>query len=162
MSVDGKSYKKGIGTHADSEIIYELNGNYNKFTSIVGVDDEMDSYGSVVFKVFGDGQLLYTTQMLEGDDKAQLIDVSVKNINELKLVVSNAGDGIDTDHADWADAKLISEAQENNENVKRATTAWETIQNNNSREGIYGPFTVNGKTKINVSKVVKEGSWYNK
>ena len=86
LSVNGKSYRKGIRTHADSEIIYELNGNYNKFTSIVGVDDEIGSYGSVIFKVFGDGKLLYTTQMLEGDDKEQLIDVSVKNINELKLV----------------------------------------------------------------------------
>ena len=79
----------------------------------------------------------------------------------LNLLAESAGDGIDTDHADWANAKLTSQAQENNENVRKATTAWETIQNNNSREGIYGPFTVNGKTTINVSKVVKEGTTIN-
>ncbi|MFC5402042.1 NPCBM/NEW2 domain-containing protein [Cohnella soli] len=34
------------------------------------------------------------------------VDVDVSGKNELKLIVTDAGDGINSDHADWADAKL--------------------------------------------------------
>ena len=40
LILDGKKYEKGIGTHANSEIVYKLDGKYSRFLSDIGVDDE--------------------------------------------------------------------------------------------------------------------------
>jgi hypothetical protein len=106
LTLDGVQYLKGIGTHANSEIIYDLNGQYSRFTATVGVDDEVNSNGSVAFQVFADGTKIYDSLVMTGSTARKLIDVSVAGKNQLKLVVTDGGDGISSDHADWADAKL--------------------------------------------------------
>lgn len=108
IKLDGKKYAKGIGTHSNSEIIYNLKGNYSRFTSDIGVDDEVGVYGSVVFKVFGDGKELYKSPLMTGNSKTQIVDVDITAVDELKLIVEYGADNINNDHADWADAKLIS------------------------------------------------------
>jgi alpha-galactosidase len=35
------------------------------------------------------------------------VSVPLDGVDELTLVVTDAGDGINCDHADWADARLI-------------------------------------------------------
>lgn len=39
LTIDKKSYEKGIGTHASSAIVYDLPANAVKFTAKVGLDD---------------------------------------------------------------------------------------------------------------------------
>lgn len=36
------------------------------------------------------------------------IDVNVSGVNELKLIVTDAGDGNNSDHADWANARVTA------------------------------------------------------
>jgi NPCBM/NEW2 domain-containing protein len=38
------------------------------------------------------------------------ITLNVTGVKQLTLVVNDAGDGIDNDHADWAGARLLSPA----------------------------------------------------
>lgn len=151
LGINGKKYEKGLGTHADSEIIYELNGSYDKFTSVIGIDDDAYSNGSVIFKVLGDGKLLYESPKLTGKDKEKMIDVSIKGINELKLIVENAGDSISWDHADWADAKLISCSESSSEKISlmdlnwiSATAGWGKVNKNESIQN--SPIKIDGKT----------------
>jgi hypothetical protein len=40
------------------------------------------------------------------------VDVSVAGVRLLRLVVTDAGDGINSDHADWAGARLVSKDEE--------------------------------------------------
>jgi hypothetical protein len=104
IRVNNKEYLKGIGTHANSEIVYSLNKQYDLFSCIVGSDDE--SYGSVDFEIYGDGVQLYKKSgVFRGcGDKCE---ISVKNVDSLRLVVTDGGNDISGDHADWADAKLV-------------------------------------------------------
>lgn len=39
LTIDGKTYQKGIGTHASSTIIYQLPENVRGFSATVGIDD---------------------------------------------------------------------------------------------------------------------------
>ncbi|MCQ6557365.1 NPCBM/NEW2 domain-containing protein [Paenibacillus mendelii] len=107
---DGKgshSYDKGIGTHAQSEIKYAIGGKgYKRFTATVGVDQE-NSGGSVVFQVWADGVKLFDSGIMSNKTPAKQVDVSLSGRSELKLVALDAGDGQASDHADWADAKLL-------------------------------------------------------
>lgn len=112
MKIAGRTFAHGLGTHAASEIVYELDGALTNFSAWVGVDDEMKGYtnSSVVFQVFADGIKLFDSGMMRLNDVAKPVSVPLAGVNELKLVVTDAGDGIHCDHADWAEAVLLGGA----------------------------------------------------
>ncbi len=107
ITINGTTYAKGVGTNADSTITYNLAGKYKTFNSDVGVDDEVGNNGSVIFRVYADGVLKYDSGLMRGSDGARKLSVSIAGANELKLVVTNGGDGSAFDHADWAGAQLL-------------------------------------------------------
>nr|WP_244977345.1 NPCBM/NEW2 domain-containing protein [Deinococcus humi] len=106
LKIGTQSFTKGIGVHANSELTYALNDSCSTFSATVGIDAEVGAKGSVIFQVFGDGKQLFDSGKLTGTSAAKPFSVSVAGVNELKLVVTDAGDGIEYDHADWANAKL--------------------------------------------------------
>lgn len=108
IKLNGTVYAKGIGTHANGTVTYDLNGGYERFRSDVGVDDEVSANATVRFEVWGDGTKLYETpSVMTPTSATQSVDVSVKGVKSLVLKVIDAGDGINSDHADWAGAKLL-------------------------------------------------------
>ena len=109
LTIGGQEYEKGIGAHAHSEIVYKLAGAYNTFISYIGIDDEKTSGGSCEFIVYLDGSEVYNSGVLTVDDAPVLVEVDVTNAYELKLVVTDGGNGIGSDHGNWADAKIITE-----------------------------------------------------
>lgn len=94
---------RGIGTHAPSEIAYRLDGAYASFraTAIAA-----ENGGTVVFKVIGDGRELFTSAVLRGAGQEAAIDVLVGGVEELRLIVTDAGDGYNADMANWIGARL--------------------------------------------------------
>lgn len=107
ITLNGITYSKGLGVHANSEVTYALNGQYSTFLSDIGVDDEVGSNGSVAFQVWGDGIKLYDSGVMTGSSSTKLVNIDISGVNVLKLVVTNGGDNINYDHADWANARLI-------------------------------------------------------
>jgi hypothetical protein len=107
LRIGGREYARGLGTHARSEIVYRLDNRYQRFQAEVGVDDEKKGLGSVVFQVVADGRKLFDSGVVRGKQPARKISVSLDGVEELQLIVTDAGDGINCDHADWADARLI-------------------------------------------------------
>jgi hypothetical protein len=108
ITLNGVTYSKGLGTHANSSITYALNGNYTSFLSDIGVDDEVGNTGSVVFQVYLDNVLTYTSSTLSGTSTTQQVNLNVTGKTMLRLVVTDAGNGATSDHADWANARLLS------------------------------------------------------
>lgn len=112
ITLNGVVYAKGLGVHPlpdqSSEVTYDLSGRYSKFISDVGLDDEVSgACGSVNFMVFADGTKLYESGTMGSASATQTIDVDVTGRQELKLVMTNAGDGFSCDHGDWANARLV-------------------------------------------------------
>jgi hypothetical protein len=102
-------YPKGIGTHAVSSIVYNLNGQYSSFVADVGVDDDTKGQGAVDFQVIGDGKILFDSGVLTGTSAVKHINVSIAGIKQLTLVANNGVAGsIDYDHADWAGAMVTT------------------------------------------------------
>jgi len=106
ICLNGSYYTKGLGCHAVSTITYNLNGLYDRFMSDVGLDDEMPVAGSVVFRVEADGVTLYTSGTMRPDTATASFDVSVADKAQLVLYLTDAGDGVSSDHGDWAGARL--------------------------------------------------------
>jgi hypothetical protein len=107
ITLNGVTYSKGLGAHANSEVRFYLGGEYTTFFSKIGVDDEVGNNGSVTFLVYADNILLYNSGVMYGFSATKTINVSVAGRNELKLIVNYAGDNGDNDHADWAGAYLV-------------------------------------------------------
>ncbi len=106
LTIRGVQYPKGLGTHAVSSLKYTLGGTCSVFTASVGIDDEVNGKGNVIFAVYGDGDQLYNSGPMSGTDAAKSVNVNVAGLTELKLAVSPATNSIDYAHADWANAKV--------------------------------------------------------
>jgi alpha-galactosidase len=107
LSIGGKKYEHGLGTHANSRIVIDFESGAGAFTSDVGIDDENKAgQGSVVFRVIADGKTLFDSGVMHGGDAAKSVNVQLTGARRVFLEVDDAGDGIDSDHADWADASF--------------------------------------------------------
>ena len=109
LTLDGQTYQKGIGAHSISEVHYDMAGECTRFLSDVGVDDEVGTGGSVLFRVVADGSVLFNSGVMNGSSATKTVDVDVTGRSLLKLQVSHGGDGTSLDHADWAGALLECE-----------------------------------------------------
>ncbi|WP_405970302.1 NPCBM/NEW2 domain-containing protein [Streptomyces sp. NBC_00988] len=106
ITLGGVVYAKGLGVHAASDVEYYTGKTCEKVTADVGVDDEKGANGTVAFEIWADGTKVASTGVLTNAMPAQPITADVTGAQVVRLVVTDGGDGIDSDHADWADAQL--------------------------------------------------------
>jgi alpha-galactosidase len=106
LVIAGQPFDRGIGTHAVSTQLLNLAGAGKRFLASVGVDDEANVKGSVEFIVLADRKILWRSGVMKKGDAAKPCDVDIAGAKLLGLLVTDAGDGIDYDHADWANAKV--------------------------------------------------------
>ncbi len=108
LTVGGVSYVRGIGAHAPGDLTVNLGGGCERFTAVAGVDAEVSSATArVAFTVLADGVTLYTSPPVTLASGPAVIDLDVTGRSALRLVLGDGGNGIDFDHADWADARLL-------------------------------------------------------
>ena len=106
MSIAGHRYEKGLGTHAPGEMVFRLDRKHKRFATDVGVDDQGGPTGSVVFQVLLDGRKAFDSGLMRFGQAAKHIALDVSGGAELRLVVTDGGDGVQGDHADWANAAI--------------------------------------------------------
>ncbi len=109
ITLNAVPYPKGLGMHAPADVKYALGGKYSVFVSDVGMDDESGP-GSVLFQVWADGAMLFDSGVMRQDTATRAVSVSVAGKQELRLVVTDAGDGITNDEASWGGARLVGGA----------------------------------------------------
>ncbi|HEX8536702.1 MAG TPA: NPCBM/NEW2 domain-containing protein, partial [Cystobacter sp.] len=106
LTLNGITYAKGLGVNAGAEVDFNLDNRCSTFTADIGVDDEVGSKGSVVFQVWGDNALLFDSGTMNGVTATRSLNLNLTGRSTLKLVVTDAGDGDNYDHADWANARI--------------------------------------------------------
>ncbi len=107
LTISGKTFDRGLGTHAESVLYIELGGQGTRFSAEVGLDDEqLNPKASVEFQVVGDGRVLWASGVMRSGDAAKPVSVALDGVKALMLHVGDAGDGIHFDHADWAMARI--------------------------------------------------------
>ena len=107
LTLNGKTYAKGLGANAYAGFEYRLGGVASRFQSDIGVDDDAGTAGSVVFQVYADGVKIYESPVMTGGAPHQSINLDVTGVNRLTLGANDADDGNANDHADWAGALVI-------------------------------------------------------
>ncbi len=106
LTIAGQKFKCGVGTHAVSTYLLNLQGKGKTFIAVVGLDDESNKQGSIEFYVLGDKEILWKSGVMKKGDLPKKISVDLKGMKQLGLLVTDAGDGNGWDHADWCDARI--------------------------------------------------------
>lgn len=105
LKIGGRTFDRGVGTHAPSMMYVDLKGSCRSFSAYVGVDDEVaGKIGSVRFRIYGDGKLLFNSGVLKAGQPAKKVEVDLTGCKTLTLSVDPGDDNMNSDHADWADA----------------------------------------------------------
>lgn len=105
--VDAES---GIGTHAPAEIVFAVRPGARWFTCWFGVAAERGENGSIALEVWVDGERRHVSPVQRGGAAPVWVAVPVDGAKELKLVVTDGGDGNGADHGNllwprWSNGK---------------------------------------------------------
>lgn len=118
ITIGGKVYESGVGTHGPSQIIIKLNGSVTDFYTVLGVDDEVKEAGNFDYHVYVKAEGGATEDVAKGTINRfsnQSVDIHADNLSGWKylyLETSNGTDGTNTcDHVDWANAYLVFQDQ---------------------------------------------------
>lgn len=118
ITIGGKVYESGVGTHGPSQIIIKLNGSVTDFYTVLGVDDEVKEAGNFDYHVYVKAEGGATEDVAKGPINRfsnQSVDIHADNLSGWKylyLETSNGTDGTNTcDHVDWANAYLVFQDQ---------------------------------------------------
>ena len=103
---DGRDYPKSVYAQAASEFVYPLDGQYRTFVAAAGIGTTKPNC-SVEFIIYVDGQEHYKSPLYRLGQPVLPVVVEVAGASELKLVVTDGGDGITNDYAWWGEARLI-------------------------------------------------------
>ena len=106
LRIGGRKFDDGLGLHAASVLALKLDGRARTFRAWVGVDDEVGKQGSVEFQVWTDDKLAWRSGTMHGGDAAKQVEVPLAGVKNLGLAIDSADQGIDCDHADWAEAVI--------------------------------------------------------
>jgi uncharacterized sulfatase len=106
LKVGGKTFAHGIGVHAPSELTYAKQPDWTRFVAVVGLDDERPT-GSVVFQVYADKRKIADTPVMTRGILWHLDVALPADTKQVRLVVTDAGDGTGSDHGDWIDAGFL-------------------------------------------------------
>ncbi|MCL3782059.1 hypothetical protein EMN47_16855 [Prolixibacteraceae bacterium JC049] len=110
IRIAGKKYDRGVGTHALSTCIVQLDGKALKFNSDVGIDDEEKGRGDAEFHVIVDGKIAWTSGLMYAGT-VKHVNIDLKGAKQLALVTTDGGNGNGYDHTNWANAKITFEGE---------------------------------------------------
>ena len=106
IKLQGKTYKKGLGVHAVSELVYAIPKGATRFTVLGGLQD--GKRGSVVLNLQAGPDISYfkeletSGKLTAGKNSTYQFDVSLpKGAEVLQLTATDAGDGSVHDHVNW-------------------------------------------------------------
>ena len=110
MVVAGRTFDRGLGTHANSHIVYDLaGGKFRTFRCLVGRDAHGQD-GRIVFQVKVDGKKVFDSGPMTKATAAKAVEANLAGAAELELICLDGGDGISGDHGNWADAQLLHQS----------------------------------------------------
>lgn len=111
LLLGGRRFERGLGVHSRTELVYRIDGAFGRLVAVIGIDDDFRPRGSVVFRVVGDGDVLFDSGPVTGRDEPRHINVPVSGVGELSLIVDFGADLDLADHAIWGDVRLLRPAR---------------------------------------------------
>jgi alpha-galactosidase len=106
ITINGTTYAKGLGAHAPGVIEYYVASHCTSVTADVGLDDEKGNNGTATFEIWADGAKVADSGVMTNLMAAKPLQADVTGATLVRLIATDAGDGNNSDHADWANARV--------------------------------------------------------
>jgi len=110
LRIDGKAYALGLGLHAACLIRWKLDGNYERFTGLVGIDDSAGAWADADVTIRVDSKTPVVFKGLLHLQPPRRIDVDLRGGRELVIEVGFGRNGDVQDRVDLVNAALIRAA----------------------------------------------------
>lgn len=109
LTLAGKTFPHGIGTHATSGITMEIPSGAKKFLAVAGCDLEKSGGQTMMFFVYIDGELVDHSSLIK-IGQHYVFDVDIpEGAKEIRLYAyEGRADGNTNDHADWTVAGFVN------------------------------------------------------
>lgn len=111
LRIGGAEFTQGIGTHAPSALVFPLEAPYRWLTFYAGISADMTEKGSATVQVWADNTKKFETEVLRIGEEPRYFCVPVAGVRELRLVCTDAGDGIAADHVNLGNLRLSGQEQ---------------------------------------------------
>lgn len=96
LSVRGKKFRKGLGTHSKCELTYNIPAGFKVFKSSIGIDDmaglkknivDNENFGSAIFRIDVDGKEIFSKSM-NGGNLPYNVEIPLEpSCKKIKLIV---------------------------------------------------------------------------
>jgi len=111
LVIGGTTFAHGIGMHASATWWIYLGGAGQRFTALVGMDDDVKidpryTSASMEFEIIGDHKILFRSGKMKVGDAPKAIDVDLHGVETMTLVVTSLTRSIDYCHANWIDPMI--------------------------------------------------------
>ncbi|MGJ7420064.1 NPCBM/NEW2 domain-containing protein, partial [Streptomyces cinereoruber] len=108
LSTGGTRYPYGVSVHAPSSLVIDLNRQCTRYDAVVGIDDlsALFGMGGVRFSVYGDGQRLWRSGVIEAGDPPVPVHVDITGRSRIRLVVEETGPLGRAAIANWAESRI--------------------------------------------------------
>ena len=110
LVIANREFLRGLIAHAPSKLVVQLDSPGKTFAAVVGVDSNectRPGLGSVVFSVMVGGKVAAQSPVLREGAAGVPLEVDLGGATSFTLEASDGGDGFSSDHADWADARVL-------------------------------------------------------
>ena len=114
LQMRGQVYERGWGVQAANQMVFELKPEYDRFTALAGIDEQILGVNSgsnlamiptVVFKVYIDGHFMAASPVMRICEPPWRFDIPIPpGSHRISLNATDAGDGNREDMADWVNA----------------------------------------------------------
>ncbi|HTN75641.1 MAG TPA: NPCBM/NEW2 domain-containing protein [Pirellulaceae bacterium] len=94
LTVDGQEYRKGLAIHSRTLLEYRLQGKFNKFLAVAGIDQQVRTAGNIKLVVSLDGKKLSEYTIASDDEAPVVIEHDIQGGRKLSLFV-DYGTGLD-------------------------------------------------------------------
>ena len=103
LIMNGLTFNHGVQVQGNSQLDFQLQGNWQLFRADVGIDDNCDNQDGIHFQVWGDGKLLFDSGKVQ---KPAVVkpELDIRTVSRLSLKtkdVNKIGCG------NWANAQII-------------------------------------------------------
>jgi alpha-L-fucosidase 2 len=101
LRIGSQAFDRGIGTHAPAELVFDAGGKYRWLTFYAGISADMTEKGSATVQVWLDGKKARETPVLRVKEEPLYVCLPIDGVGEIRLVATDAGDGIGADHVNF-------------------------------------------------------------
>ena len=108
MNVDGKEYKKGLGVRARSVLVFPRRAGHKRFVAVVGIDgmnQPAPERASIVCEIHAGRKVVRSPVLRWRGRRHWHFNVQLpQKCRNVRLIVTDAGDGPHADLANWVNA----------------------------------------------------------